>query len=284
MLKKILIVTALLLVTGMLFWVTTNQVLAKTAGQPLFAGQENGRLANGDAAGTGCGLVDCTNLDGSAYGGNRRGQEAGFGNNGMADPSRLNLPAAGELSADEAAALSFMREEEKLARDLYQVFYAQWNLPVFQNISQSEQAHMDAIKALLDRYELSDPAQGTSGVFTNPDLQALYTDLAARGSQSLSDALKVGALVEETDIADLQERLAQTDNADIQQVFNNLLKGSYNHLRAYVSTLENQTGETYQPKILDAEAYQTILGGTSGRMMNGGNGKGNGYGRNGGRP
>ncbi len=137
--------------------------------------------------------------------------------------------------------------------------YAQWGLSTFENISRSEQAHTEAIKALLDRYNLSDPATETVGVFTNPDLQALYNDLAARGQTSLSEALKVGAAIEEIDILDLQERLAQTDNADIQQVFNNLLSGSNNHLRAFVTALSRQTGEVYQPQYLSAEAYQDIV-------------------------
>jgi rubrerythrin len=168
-----------------------------------------------------------------------------------------------------------MREEEKLAHDMYVTLYAQWGLATFQNISQSEQIHTEAAKALLDRYGLTDLASSEVGVFTNPDLQALYNDLVARGGQSLAEALKVGAAIEEIDILDLEERLAQTDNADIQQVFNNLLKGSRNHLRAFVSTLSTQTGETYQPQYLSAEAYQAFV---SVGTKTGGNGKGRGQG------
>jgi len=136
---------------------------------------------------------------------------------------------------------------------------------------------------------LSDPASQLVGVFTNPDLQSLYNELVARGSQSLAEALKVGAAIEEIDILDLQERLAQTDNADLQQVFNNLLSGSYNHLRAFVSTLNSQTGEIYQPQHLSPEAYQAIISASTGRGGNSrgvGNGQGgnSGGGSRGGRP
>jgi hypothetical protein len=123
---------------------------------------------------------------------------------------------------------------------------------------------------LLERYNLDDTASGEAGVFSNPDLQALYDDMLAQGSQSLAEALKVAAAIEETDILDLQARLAQTDNADIQQVFTNLLRGSENHLRAFVTSLERQTGETYQPQLLSAEAYQAILNASSGRGNSGG--------------
>jgi hypothetical protein len=168
--------------------------------------------------------------------------------------------------------LLFMREEEKLAHDVYVTLFAKWELPVFQNISQSEQTHTDSVKALLDRYGLDDPASSQVGVFTNPDLQALYTDLVARGSQSLAEALKVGGAIEEIDILDLRERLAQTDNADIQQVFTNLESASNNHLRAFASMLNQHTGETYQPQYMSAEEYQAIINTSGGN----GNGRGNG--------
>jgi hypothetical protein len=185
------------------------------------------------------------------------------------------------LSADETAALLFMREEEKLAHDVYVTLYTKWSLPAFQNISASEQTHTDAVKALIDRYNLADPASNNVGVFTNPDLQKLYTDLVARGSESAAEALKVGAAIEEIDILDLEKRFAQTDNADIQQVFNNLRSGSYNHLQAFATNLQSQTGETYQPQYLSPEAYQAIIN-SSVSKGNSGGGRGQGGGNGGG--
>jgi hypothetical protein len=173
------------------------------------------------------------------------------------------MASSGDLSAEEAQSLLHMREEEKLARDLYNAFFTTWGWPVFQNIAASEQIHMEAIKFLLDRYELADPAQTQPGVFTNPDLQALYDQLIVSGSQSLGETLKVGGAVEEIDILDLQNRLELTDQADIQLVFTNLERGSENHLRAFVNTLFRQTGETYQPQYLSAEAFQVILDGST---------------------
>jgi hypothetical protein len=82
----------------------------------------------------------------------------------------------------------------------------------------------------------------------------------------------------------LQERLAQTDNADIRQVFNNLLGGSYNHLQAFASTLNTQTGETYQPQHLSPEAYQAISNANTGNGNREGNGQGGNGGGRGSRP
>ncbi|MFC1879202.1 DUF2202 domain-containing protein [Chloroflexota bacterium] len=194
------------------------------------------------------------------------------------------LPAPGELSEVEAEGLLFMREEEKLARDVYTALYATWELPLFQNIANSEQAHMDAVKVLLDTYNLVDSAQEQAGVFTNPELQTLYDELVALGNQSLADALKVGAAIEEIDILDLQTRLAQTDSLDIQQVYNNLLMGSENHLRSFTNTLMTQTGETYQPQYLSMEEYQLIVSQTGQGNGNGNSGRGGGgQGRRGGK-
>lgn len=198
----------------------------------------------------------------------------GNGNGGGAFASALDLPA-GELSAEEAASLLYMREEEKLARDVYNALYAAWGQPTFSNIAASEQAHMDAVKLLLDRYGLADPALEPAS-FTDPSLAALYDRLLAQGSLSLPDALKVGAAIEEIDILDLQERLAQTDNADIQQVYNNLMMGSYNHLNAFVHALQAQTGEAYQPQYLSAEAYAAIVNAQVGNNNQRGQGAGNG--------
>ena len=197
------------------------------------------------------------------------------GNGNGTGTSVLGIPAS-DLSPEEAAALLFMREEEKLARDVYNALYEIWGQPTFTNIASSEQMHMDEVKLLLDRYKLADPAL-EPGSFTDPSLGALYDQLVAQGSLSLADALKVGAAIEEIDILDLQTRLAQTDNADIQQVFNSLMSGSYSHLNAFTGVLSMQTGETYTPQYLSAEAYAAIVTGQSGNgYANGGQAAGQG--------
>jgi len=183
----------------------------------------------------------------------------------------ISIPSSTELTEIETVGLIFMREEEKLARDVYLTLYDVWNLNIFQNIASSEQTHTDAIKTLLDQYGLEDPIVNDDiGVFTNPDLQALFDELVAQGSQSMSEALNVGAAIEEIDILDLEEYIAQIDNADIQMVYENLMKGSRNHLRSFVSTFQKQTGITYQPQYLSQEAFQAIVGSVIESGSNGG--------------
>jgi hypothetical protein len=204
---------------------------------------------------------------------NGNGNGGNSGETGIGTPV-LDIPAS-DLSEEEAASLLFMREEEKLARDVYNALYTTWGQQTFTNIASSEQMHMDEIKVLLDRYGLTDPALD-AGQFTNPELQALYTQLVAQGSLSLADALKVGAAIEEIDIRDLQTRMSQTDNADLQQAYTNLMNGSYSHLKAFTDTLLNQTGETYVPQYLTAEQYQTIISNTGNGQGNSDSGQGTG--------
>lgn len=186
-------------------------------------------------------------------------------------PAAVTLAAPSPLSTAEADALLFMREEEKLAHDVYVTLYDLWGVNVFSNIVASEQSHMDAVGVLLDRYGLSDPTQGnTVGEFTNPTLQSLYDQLIAQGRLSLADALKVGAQIEEIDIVDLEQRIAVTTHADIRLVFERLLAGSTNHLRAFVSTLARQTGEVYAPQSMAQADYDAIIAaGSNGRQAHG---------------
>jgi hypothetical protein len=182
-----------------------------------------------------------------------------------AEPMNQDIEING-LTADEVAGLIFMREEEKLAHDVYLALYDLWGLPLFQNIAGSEETHTGAVKRLLDRFSIPDPADTTPpGIFTDPDLQKMYDDLVALGEISVGDALKVGAAIEEIDILDLQDHLSKTENTEIIRVYTNLLKGSQNHLRAFTSTLFRQTGETYQPQYMDENAYQAILSEANGR-------------------
>lgn len=153
------------------------------------------------------------------------------------------MPLDGILSIEEEQGLIYMREEEKLAHDVYISLYQTWGMNIFQNIANSEAMHTSAVKTLLDRYGIIDPVgNNPAGVFANSDLQALYTQLVTEGNKSLVDALKVGIMIEELDIQDLKSHLAETEHLEIKLVYENLMKGSQNHLRAFTSTLERQMG------------------------------------------
>jgi len=167
-------------------------------------------------------------------------------------------PAA-ELSATEAEGLAFMREEEKLAHDLYTELYDLYGLPVFANIARSESQHMQVMLDLLESYGLEDPAADKApGEFREPALQTLYNDLLARAQASQEEALCVAALVEETDILDLQQRMAQTEQAHIVTAYSRLLQASGQHLRVFSRQIERMTGEEYAPQLMTDDEFRRI--------------------------
>lgn len=170
----------------------------------------------------------------------------------------MSLPYE-DISPEEEAHLILMREEEILAQEVYEYLYTLYSIPVFNNISKSENVHTLTIKVLLDKYGIDDPAAGhQTGIFQNQELQELYNTLTALGNQSFLDALIVGETIEDLDIYDLEACLEDVDNIDIELVFNNLCKGSRNHMRAFYGHLSNQ-GYTYVPQYISQEYYDDIV-------------------------
>ena len=162
------------------------------------------------------------------------------------------------LSETEIEGLMEMREEEKLARDVYRTFYEMHNHVVFNNISKSEDAHTRAVLHLINGFGLADPAFEEDGMFTSELFASLYKELTEKGNTSLVEALKIGAFIEEYDIADLEKLLDETENETISRVYSNLLEGSKNHIRAFTNALK-RLGETYNPTIISQEQYELIL-------------------------
>ena len=164
------------------------------------------------------------------------------------------------LSEAESTNLIFMREEEKLARDTYITLYQTWGARVFSNISNSEQTHMDVMLTMLNIYGIPDPVPSdTVGDFNNTILSDLYVDLVAKGKVSWLEAMYVGAFIEEVDIQDIETAIQQTTHADLIAAYENLIAGSKNHLRAFVSQIEG-TGIEYVAQVLDQSEVDAILG------------------------
>lgn len=181
-------------------------------------------------------------------------------NSSVMDATLAALPIE-SLSSAEQNSLAYMREEEKLAHDVYLQLQSLWgsNTQIFGNIAASESTHTEAVRQLLVRYKLPDPTAALpAGQFDNSVLQALYTQLVATGNRSLTDALKVGAAIEELDMIDILAAYNSVDNEDIRRVYDNLLKGSRNHLRSFVNTLSAQ-GVTYVPQYMKQVDYDAIV-------------------------
>lgn len=172
--------------------------------------------------------------------------------------SILALPKE-SLSDAEINSVLHLREEEKLARDVYYTLTLKYNANVFANIKSSEESHMDAILQILNKYAIPDPVTTNGiGVFKNNDLQLLYNQLVEKGNLSLLDAYKVGATIEDLDLFDLKDHLAVIDNQDIILVYNNLSKGSRNHMRSFYKNIVNSNG-TYTPQFISQTEFDGII-------------------------
>lgn len=162
------------------------------------------------------------------------------------------------LTLQEQEDLLFLREEEKLARDVYLYSFDLYGDVIFNQIASSEQQHMDQVLTLLIAYGLEDPASLERGVFQDQALQDLYNDLTTASEVSLSKALAVGATIEDLDINDLAFFESQTLKADLLNVYDQLKCGSKNHLRSYTDRLE-MLGVDYDPQYLSIEEYNSIV-------------------------
>jgi hypothetical protein len=186
--------------------------------------------------------------------GNGRGPGARGGQAGLA-----GIPPAGTLSSAERAGILRMREEEKMARDVYLRLARTSGNGVFTNIARSESQHMATMRFLVDRYDLKDPVAGKArGEFTSAAIQRLYDTSVASGAVDEVAALRTGALIEEQDIADLNTAIRRTNNADLKTVYRRLRAASGNHLRAFTRQLSQQ-GVVYTPQVLSPSLYSAYV-------------------------
>ncbi len=173
-------------------------------------------------------------------------------------------PATVELSAGQKAHLIQLYEEEKLASDIYTEFYAEHNYKPFSHHSEAEAKHMGFVADILIKYELIVP-DNVAGVFNNAEYQKAYNEWLPKGLADGKDALYIAAYIEEMDILDLVnaiENIAEAD--DIKAMYEELLRGSENHLRAYYKFIGMELGITYQPQIMDQATFDAIIAGGSG--------------------
>ena len=164
----------------------------------------------------------------------------------------------GVLSKQEIEDLQFLKEEEKLARDVYLFAFDLYGQNIFKNISNSEQSHMNSVKVILEKYDVEDLSLSERGKFTNQILQNLYDDLTSLASKSLEGALIAGATIEDLDINDLENFILDTNYDDINAMYALLICGSRNHLRAYINKLDF-LGEDYTPQFISEDEFLAIV-------------------------
>ncbi len=178
-----------------------------------------------------------------------------------------------ELSSQAANELIRMREEEKLAHDVYLAMHEKWGAQVF-GIRNAELKHMGAMEKMLDRFGIEDPiVDQTPGVFTSELYSDLYVQLVESGSESLMDAFKVGAKIEELDLSDLRTAGVGVGDPVLVQVYGNLERATRNHLRAFAAQIQ-ANGGSYEAEHLTQTEFDTIAASDFERGHGAGQGKG----------
>lgn len=198
-----------------------------------------------------------------------------------AAPTGATVTAAATADEELADMLVFMREEERLARDIYAEIAELYDgARPFSMITNSEDNHYDAVGVLLDRYGIDDPSEGlAAGTYADDDLQVLYDDLMTEAETSLAAAYGVGITIEETDIADLEAAIAADYPADVDNVLGNLLDGSENHLAAFTAAADGTLGAQAGGNGPAADRGERGAGMMAGQGNGNGNANGNGNGR-----
>lgn len=199
-----------------------------------------------------------------------------------------------ELNEGDGAHLIFMRSEEKLARDVYLTLSGMYpEQPVFSRIATTaEQRHTDKILDMLLKFAVDDPEPATLpavlppvdqiGVFENPYFATYFSDkfslLKSKAEVSLLEALKVGALIEELDMKDINYcnevvydvfefpapppaycGLTVTAVRPLQNTLGHLLAGSENHLCAFVRQIGPLSESCYDAQYLTQQEVWDII-------------------------
>ncbi len=165
-----------------------------------------------------------------------------------------------QLSQIEKDGLIYMYEKEKPAHDVYKTLSEKYSVPIFKNITKSEAYHMSMVSELIKKYKLKYPSGKAQGEFVNAELQNLYYDLIEKGSKSLIDGLTVGATIEDIDIFDIEKLNRQVKNNDIKQLYEQLICGSENHMRAFAGHLRFRNSN-YKPQHISQTRFNSIIDG-----------------------
>lgn len=171
------------------------------------------------------------------------------------------LKVFSQLTDAEINSIMSLREEEKVAYDVYTFMFEKYESKVFKNIAENEKDHMDKIKELIIQFNLNDPLSGISdqkGVFNNKKMQALYDEMIMAGNYGLLDALRAAARFEETDIIDLRNDLSAASDQTVVNTYINLESSSQDHLRALVKVIKDE-GISYKPSYLSKEDFDKIM-------------------------
>jgi len=165
------------------------------------------------------------------------------------------------LSPAETKALINLHDNQKLSLFVYDSLFAIWGINPFGNIRSAESQHVDFLVDVAENYSVILDKNGSTDNkpgFTTPQAETIYHESISKGSLSVIDALKRGALLEEMSLLALHEAKAVTIKSDLLHTFDILAMGSKNNLQAFNKRLK-MYGITYEPGLLDQKDFKNII-------------------------
>jgi hypothetical protein len=165
------------------------------------------------------------------------------------------------LSPAETKALINVHDNQKLSLFVYDSLFAIWGINPFGNIRYAEDQHVHFLDDVAENYALVLDENGISNNnpgFITQQAETIYQESISKGSLSVVDALKRGALLEEMSLLVLHEAKAVTIKSDLLHTFDILAMGSKNHLQAFNKRLK-MYGVNYEPGILEPKDFKNII-------------------------
>jgi hypothetical protein len=165
------------------------------------------------------------------------------------------------LTPAETKALINLHDNQKLSLFVYDSLFAIWGINPFGNIRSAESQHVDFLVDVAENYDVVLDKNGSTDNkpgFTTPQAETIYHESISKGSLSVIDALKRGALLEEMSLLALHEAKAVTIKSDLLHTFDILAMGSKNNLHAFNKRLK-MYGITYEPGLLDQKDFKNII-------------------------
>ena len=130
---------------------------------PQFAYAQGNGLGNGRGNGRG---------NGNSFQQHGKGSQASDHQGNRQSGARGYNSIGGTLTPAQVGQLVRMREEEKLAHDVYVSLAQSSGLQIFNNIANAESQHMRAVEQLASRYSSAAAANLPVGSFSDPQFQS----------------------------------------------------------------------------------------------------------------
>jgi hypothetical protein len=141
--------------------------------------------------------------------------------------------AQGTLTESQKQTLAQQAEKEKLSHDVYVAYFESTGDYRFERVAASEEQHLQALRMLMNRYDVTDPTEGLDeGEFRSDSVDEAYDAYLGEGD-GLAAALKAAQEIEEEDIAGLDKAAKALEAPDAEQVYEHLTVASQHHLEVF---------------------------------------------------